>query len=157
MGADLVPVSRLVVDDREAIERLLRAKVASGRLLTPIDEIRATPTARNPEKYWFRATFLEPAPKLTFRQRVAAFDRRHPFGGPVFKALAFGVAVAFGFLLILLAFIKMVRGIVSGLPLGPIGFGVVFLALAFLYVTRRPRRHLGQGHKGKGWHYTDCK
>jgi hypothetical protein len=153
----LVPVTRTVVDTPEVLERLLRTAHANGRLVTPVDQIKASPTARNPEKWWIRADFLEPVPKQTLRQRWATMDKRHPIAGPVFKALTFGLAVVAGLLAIVASLVELVVHTVPKQTLIDMGVALLILAALAVFAVGRGSSGRHSSHDGKGWHYTDCK
>lgn len=156
---ELVSVTRTVVDTEAGLRRYLEVKHSTGRLLTPIDQIKALPTARDPEKLWLRVTVLEPAPKPSLRYRMMRFDRRHPIAAPVLKALLFGVGVLVALIGFGVALFQIFVHTVS--PATMRGLGGVLLLLGLLVALATLGTKSGSGrhssHDGKGWHYTDCK
>ena len=154
---DLVPVTRVIVERRETIERYLQGRMTAGRLLTPIDQVKATPTRKDPGLYWLRVTVLEPAPKTGAREWLAGLDKRHPIGGPIAKALAFGLAVLAGLLAMVLALIELIMHTVSLRSLETFGGALLLLLAIALLASRRKAGGRHSSHDGKGWHYTDCK
>lgn len=152
--AELVPVTRTVVETEEKLRRLLNHKMATGRLVTPIDQITSARSRKDPQKWAIRATFLEPAPKPTLRQRWAGLDKAHPIGGPLLKAGLFGLAVLAGLGGIGFALVEVIAHTVTRGMLTSLGGGLLVLGLLIALAGRGG----GSGHhSGKGWHYTNCK
>lgn len=149
----LVPVTRTIVDNPQALESMLRAAHQQGRLVSRIEEIKAAPTARDPNLWWVQVQLLE---KPGWRVRLARLDAEHPIAGPMLKALAFGLIVVAVLLGVVVGLIEVVAHTVSGRDVS-VGLGVLVLlaVLAAFAFGRTPGRHAS--HDGKGWHYTDCK
>lgn len=138
------------------LERWLEARQSQGRLVTPKEQISVIQSARDPERFAIRVTVLEPRPRRSLRRWNADISREHPLGAPIAKALAFGIVVAVGFLLLVLGIIHLIEGVVSSATMtGAGGVLLVLVILATSAANRPSGRH--SGHDGKGWHYTDCK
>jgi hypothetical protein len=154
---DLVPVTKPIVGTEAEIRRVLDRAFTEGRLLTPVEQIKSRQLANHTDKWMVTATILEPAPERTWRDRLAELDRRHPLGGPMLKALAFGLAVVAFLLALVLGLLALIWHF---LPVNAIaGGGGMLLLLAALAAFAFGRGTGGRhtGHNGKGWHYTDCK
>lgn len=150
---DLVPVTRTIVDDEVRLRRALEAIYLSGRLLTAPENVRAV---RLRSGLWHVSVrMMEPAPKLTRRDRIAAFDRRHPILGPCLKALAFGVTVLGLVAGALFGIGYLVVASVGLRTLANVGLLVLIVLGIILYACTRGGDH---GHrKGYGYHWTRCK
>ena len=154
---ELVSVTRVVVDTEDNLRKFLEAKVRTGRLVTPIDQIEKHRSSTRPGHWALRATFLEPSPKLSLRYRMKRFGTRHPVLGPVLAALAFAVTILLGLVGLGLAAYETIRHTVDPSTLR--AFGGVMIVLGILVAVTCLRGGSGRhsGHNGKGWHYTDCK
>lgn len=150
---DLVPVPRTIVGTEQQLRAVLKTHLDAGTLVTPIDQLKATPTSRNPDKLWIRAEILVPGPRPGIGRTLAQLDRNHPIGGPVLKALLFGLVVLAGVLGLIFALIEVIKHTVSMQALTT--FGGFLLVVALLFALAAAKGH-GR-HSGKGWHYTDCK
>lgn len=152
MTAELVPVTKTVVDTADRLEHYLRTASAAGRLITPPEDI--DPVALKSGHYAIRVTVREPAPRLTWRQRSAAFDRRHPILGPCLKALTFGGTLALLVVGSIVGIVLIGYHAIGAAVLGKAVLVIIGSAAAALILTVLSSRG---NHKGMGWHYTKCK
>lgn len=153
MAQELVPVVKTIVGDREQVANALRTTHAAGRLLT--DPLNIRPVTVRGNRYAVKVRVLEPRPEPTRRERLAAFDRRHPVMGPVLKALTFSLSV----LVVVAAALFAVGALIVhtiGLRTIGTGAGAVLVLVAIFLLARGGGSGHGD-HKGMGWHYTKCK
>jgi hypothetical protein len=154
MTTELVPVTRTVVGDREQLAHYLRTTSAAGRLITEVGDIEARVLA--PGRFAVKVTVREPAPKLTWRQRSAALDRRHLIAGPCLKALTWGVMVVLFIVSAAVAIFEIGYHAIGAATLGK-AFAVIVGGSALIAVLSLFARS-GDGHrKGYGYHWSKCK